>query len=39
MPASMSLKGALEHQGIVPRPLEIDDSGVLRDVDVPADLA
>jgi molybdenum cofactor cytidylyltransferase len=38
LPASMSLKGALEQQGIAPTPVEIDDSGVLRDVDVPADL-
>lgn len=33
-----SLKDALRHLNAVPRILEVDDPGILRDVDVPADL-
>ena len=38
MDARQSLRGALASLGSVPRAIDVDDEGVLRDVDVPGDL-
>jgi molybdenum cofactor cytidylyltransferase len=36
--ATMSLREALRALGVVPRIVDVDDPGILRDVDVPSDL-